>query len=208
MQRRNDYQRSMLSNLLIMIMAIGFVGVFAACDEGEETYEEINPGSNETEQIDEQPVGQRIDETDQMAGDDDFAQLEEEGPSIYEQDRAQQQNQQDQMAQQDQQDQIAQQDQQQATQGEMPIPELNPSDISDQELSKFAAIYTQLSLLEQQGQQQQGAVGGGPPPKTLSNQEVEVVRNAGMETDRYLAIKFMLQDNEELQQRFEKMQQK
>jgi hypothetical protein len=90
---------------------------------------------------------------------------------------------------------------QQQQQEEVAVDELNPEQISDQDLAQFAQL--RLRLMEAR---QDGAIGGGPiENEQLEEWETEMIQNAGMEVDRYLAIRMMLQENPQLQERYDKV---
>jgi hypothetical protein len=96
----------------------------------------------------------------------------------------------------------AEQQQQAAQQqDDISLENLEPSQVSDQDLGQFARAQLKLNLAREDA-----AVGGGPvEDQELEEWETEMIQNSGMDVDKYLAIRMMLQDEPELQQRYEQV---
>ncbi|QDG51545.1 hypothetical protein FIV42_12555 [Persicimonas caeni] len=177
---QNQTAKTWTHRLAGLLAALGLAFGAAACDSPEEEYEETHMETTEADEQVGMPVGEEPTEEEEFGlGEDQEEQ------------------------------QMGQMDQQQMGQmeGEQPIPQLEASDITDEQL----ATYAELKLrIEQQREEQRGQIGGGPPDELpeLSPEETSMIQNAGMETDRFLAIQMMLGEDQQLQQRYQQVLQK
>lgn len=172
---QNQPFRAWARHLTALLAAVGLAVGAAACDSPEEEYEETHMETTEADEFAERPTGEGLEEEEEFGFGSDQEDQQQMG-------------------------QMGQDQQMPQTGEDTPIPKLEASDITDEQLATFAQLKLQID-------QQRGQIGGGPTDELpeLSPQETSMIQNAGMETDRYLAIQMMLDDDQQLQQRYQQV---